>query len=481
MLRIKASQFLLLSLAASLAAHPARSQTLSPVNEIKLPVEKARGLFAGRDDYAHDQFQMKMLPDKSLLVFIPDASGQWPLVRIRKWWSKDARVTALQIPNWTGSDLGLTFATDTDLLITPDGRYAVAIATNLLIKHPDQVPFPPRRSLQRKDDDSLIVVIDPQQWRIVDTLHTASMDSAAITGALIVNGRWLALQGYLHQPQATLHERVSEKVNLLVSIPDLKPGARCVSSIEDSIFLPRGATSGDWTQAAESLRTQNDLACRELLQAAGMKSMRFLEFAMYLGIEPPPNNLVRQWLDFDSWQKNTPNEGSDAAYHDPDFETYYFRYFTQQPQDLAPENPPFESSSRLWYELRPQEGKRSDVYWLNKYDSSGNLLKSRPTDLESHSKCGAHKRCACAIEDVSEEQNSILTLCRRQHPDLGGAMTWTKQWLSVFNADDLASVGDIGLSKNMQADAILVSADGNGYVLVVDHGEILRVYRRSAG
>jgi hypothetical protein len=103
-----------------------------PFREIKLPVPISRGSFGGKWNSGTGLFQMRIAPDQSVLVFDPDASGEWLLFRVRDWWTGKPSVDLLKIPAWQGGDtLGLY---STSLQVVPGGRYAIAFASGRQIE-----------------------------------------------------------------------------------------------------------------------------------------------------------------------------------------------------------------------------------------------------------------------------------------------------------------------------------------------------------
>src|ERR1039458_420616 len=77
---------------------------LQPAQQIHLPVPSARGSYdhfpySGMDSREH--FSMRVAPDQSVLVLDSDAGGNWPLVRLRKWWTDTPARATIDIPGWT--------------------------------------------------------------------------------------------------------------------------------------------------------------------------------------------------------------------------------------------------------------------------------------------------------------------------------------------------------------------------------------------
>src|SRR5260370_1351776 len=65
---------------------------IEPLRKLHLSVPSSRGSF-GRFPIvglsARDHFSMRVAPDQSILIFDSDASGNWLLFRVRKWWTDE--------------------------------------------------------------------------------------------------------------------------------------------------------------------------------------------------------------------------------------------------------------------------------------------------------------------------------------------------------------------------------------------------------
>jgi hypothetical protein len=83
----------------------ASAQTgIEPPREIHLPVPNSRGSYSHYPIpglAARDHFSLRVTPDQSLLVFDSDTSGNWPFVRVKKWWTENPVSEVLKIPGWT--------------------------------------------------------------------------------------------------------------------------------------------------------------------------------------------------------------------------------------------------------------------------------------------------------------------------------------------------------------------------------------------
>ncbi len=448
---------------------PAQTQ-LTLVNEIKLPVHPYKGTFGGghwaTGSSSDEIFQFMAAADQSLLVLYPVTNGKWELIRLRNWWTATSETEELDLPGWTEANTLNEAFFSSDLLITPDGHYAIAMGGVASVKDARNIPFPPNGSIEHKPDLQ-ITVIDLKRWQIVGALHTATVDpEAEFRGATIVNGRWLALQGMDKEPESVKYEHLFDRVNRLISIPDLKSGPGCDTKDPEVLILghPPGGASG--------LSQRNDSACKELLTAAGFPSMRILDWRIFLGHDPEPIDLR---FHTDPWQMENLREDDTVQNIQkltwPDGE-YYPGYWTSNEWDIYFENPPFESSAGIWYQLRKAKGK--GPYQLSEYSIEGRLLKTREANFNSNPRCGSRFGCVCDVVDASEQQGAILALCRNQSVNFAGSFDWHKQWIAIFH-DDLSLAGEAQLTTKLTRVAI-ASAEGRTYVAAVEQGKVVRVY-----
>jgi hypothetical protein len=135
--------------------------------ELRLPVPDSRGRFASvwyPDMAAKKNFSMRVAPDQSLLVLDRDATGRWPLVRLRGWWTGKPVSEVLEIPGWSAGDAKHIADIVVDLQVTPDGRYAVAFAGALWMNTSSFLLRAPKGYVERKPD-TVITVVDLERWR----------------------------------------------------------------------------------------------------------------------------------------------------------------------------------------------------------------------------------------------------------------------------------------------------------------------------
>lgn len=458
----------------------ASAQTeLEPAYQIKLPVPSSLGKFGSSflvpGTPANEMFSIKVAPDQSLLVFNPDAHGGWPLVRVKKWWTRDPVSEVLNIPGWSAADSKYSGEMYVDLQVTPDGHYAIAFAGVNWLGRSDGLLFLPKGYVARKPD-TLITVIDLQRWQIVGSVHTVKSENADFRGARILNDNWIALQGLDTEPPSRQYEHLYDRRNLLISIPDLKMVPGCISK-RPGIPLPEpGTPAAVRRNTAKTLNRQNDAACADVLKVSGVESVKNLESLIYKGHVLEPNALflrslgIKDESELDGDKNRFPTNADEKNAFD------YYDHWNFPGFHMSSISSPFESTSHLWYELHFWYGAGSGHSDLGIFDADGRKLKEQSLPYllcQGHKERGA---CGCHIEDVSEEQHVLLAYCRIQRGDFLGALL--KQWLSVIRSDDLSEVGYVSLPKDRgenTSEAIAVG-DGHAYVLAVTRGETLRVY-----
>jgi hypothetical protein len=440
---------------------------IQPLRVIHLPVPKSRGSYnhwpipglAARDHYS-----WKVAPDQSVLVLDSDTTGKWPFVRVRRWWTGKPKSETLLIPGWNKTDSTHIDDIRVDLQVTPDGRYAVAFAEALWQAKSNFLIHAPIGYVQHPAD-TIITIVDLDHWQIVKSIHTRSLGEFQIRDARVANNRWIAFDD-LHFNQSPSKYGAYPVTNALISIPDLKLGPECTSQEISHIWQhpPDSVT--------ESIRKQNDQACRRVLKATGIESVKALETLIRRGSGIEPDAMKIHILD--TVASAIPGEVNlwTAERHEEDF----FKYWGEYPYyENYAENPPFESSLHLWYGL--YGAPQSSLYELDRYDAKGQKKKSQTIH---HLLCGdpeldsPKSACGCRVIDVSEEQHTLLTYCRRQHGDYDGRIQ--RQWLSMFRSDDFSGLGLISLPKNSEMLAAIGIGNNHSYVLTLDHGEMLRVY-----
>jgi hypothetical protein len=414
---------------------------------------------------------MAIAPDQNILVFGADASGKWPLVRVRKWWTENPASEALNIPGWSAADSEHLAAIHVDVQITPDGRYAVTFAEAVWMDKSSFLLHVPKGYVERKPD-TIITVVDLERWQIVASLHTVTTGDGYIRDARMVDDKWIALD--TNFGDSGTKEGAYRYRNWVLSIPDLKPGPECISER----FSPIGSPPEDL--AAQRVEEKNVEACHDVFKATGTDSDRGLEALIQrgCGIEP---KIVRlqdvEWREGFLERDSRVSRSEKRRLWDADEDAMqFFRHWGEWPyEDIYAHNPPFESSSLLWYGL--YDSHEGEFYKLDRYDADGHEQRS---EIERQLLCGdpslgrLKSACGCKVVDVSEERETLLTYCIQQHGDFDGMVQ--RQWLSVFRSDDLSGAGLINLSTSRKALQAIASGDGRAYVVTLEFGEMLRVF-----
>ena len=435
--------------------------------EIHLPVPKSRGTY---DHFpiielaARDHFAWRIAPDQSVLIFDSDTSGNWPLVRVKKWWTENPVSEVLGIRGWKTADKKDLAAIQVDVQVTPDGHYAVALSQAVWRAKSNFLFHAPAGHVQRPSD-AIITAIDLHRWQIVKSIHTATLGEIQIRDARVVNSGWIAWDD-AHLNQSPNEYGAYPFSNRLLSIPDLTPGPQCIFQRVSHMWRKPPDS------VVESLSKQNNQACREVLKATGLDSENALEALIQRGSDVEPDAMRIHILD--AVASALPGEAD--LWHAEEDEEEFFRYWGDYPYyENYAENPPFESSAHLWYGLYGSDVR--GLYQLDRYDAEGVKQKSRTIGslLCGDPSLGSPKLyCGCRVVDVSEESKTLLAYCRTQHGDYGGMIQ--RQWLAAFRSDDLSDVGVVNLGNDVGALQAIGNGDGHAYVLTLNYGETLRIY-----
>jgi len=448
-----------------LAADAGAQRVLNAVNEIKLPVPSSLGGFGGQFPFIGEPAKsfstLKVAPNQSVLSFQPDANGKWLLVRVKQWWTKDPVTEALNIPGWSGADVNFGDLSGVALQIAPGGRYAVASAA---------VEWRSNGKRGHKFD-TLITVVDLERWQIVGSTHTADTEEVSFRGARVLNDHWIALQGLDKEAFAREYSHVYDRHNRLISLPDLKSGPTCISK-RPNFLLGARASDAEWRAAYQKLGAENDATCREVLEVSGVPSVKDWESLIYKGHGTMPEVLLLKGNGIADSQEPRLRNAVDRDNSNSD--AWSISYYGTNGSEL-----PVESTSHRWYATHYVIGTSSRGYALEVFDADGKRLMSQAPDhllCAGNGSRAGNGNCVCRVDEVSEEQDTLLTSCRAYSPGLVDNENTHAQWLSVFRSKNLVEVGLVDLSKDKRTVSVIGVGDGHAYVLAVDAGNVLRVY-----
>ena len=473
MFKIKVPSMLLIVGLYSCTPDCAQSQTqLDVANEIKLPVPSSRGNFGKSfpilGESANEKFSMKVTPDQSLLVLAPDANGKWPLVRVKKWWTKAPENEVLNIPGWNAADTKYG-EVEVDLQITPDGHYVVVFAAARW-----DGPLFRSKNYVARQPDTLITVIDLQRWQIAGSTHTINTDYADFRGARILSNQWIVLQGFDTRPGLL---DLYNRRNRLISIPDLKPGPGCLSERHSYLWPEPWPPEVERKINADSLSRsrRNDEVCSDVLKISGTESVKTLESIIYKGHDQEPKVLMMQSLNIHDENELDGDKAPFPAVLDEREQDAYYDHWNWFRRNEYQGSSPEESSSHLWYQLYGLRKENESHYGIGVFDEGGRkLLEQAPEHLLNEDPQVKYRRCS--IEDISESQHAVLTYCHSYRLGFDEQQIPSKQWLSVFRSDDLSEVGAADISKDKRTSEAIAIAEGHAYVLTVEQGETLRVF-----
>jgi hypothetical protein len=404
-------------MALLLCVTPGRSSAqskLARLQEIKLPMPHFRGVWWSAELQSRWLFSIQLTREHDLLVYAPNKNGEWPLVRVRRWWTKKPESAVLNILGWSSADAKNLDDLDTRLLVTQDGRYALPFSIARWRKSADA---------PAREPDTIVSVIDLEKWQVVGNLHTLHMGLGALTGVRMLGSKVLVLSGRNGDSSNSNVRYVS------VSLPALEPGETCTTGLPSQIpDQLKGNNEGSQTSAAAD--------CAGVLTAAGATSLAEMDDLTQAERRPLPVSLAK-------------NEQFLGGSH-------------------------YESSPGGWYNLNSVRSELS--MWSP--DGRKERERQSPSLLcENQRVQGPSWVCDCSIAGVLEVQHVLLTHCITKHDNFFGSQVWLRQWLSVFRSDDFSEVGVVPLShRNEETKEVVTSVDGRAYVLAVSLGETLRIY-----
>jgi hypothetical protein len=198
-------------------------------------------------------FAMATTPQQDLLSLVGNDDGTWRLTRVRRWLDKQPIEESLTVPGlfqggrdgW--SNWGIWWA---DLLLTPDGNFALCILTAY-----------PKKGLARED---VITVVSLLQFRITASSRISALPQVSgdyreyevnLKGDLISNTHTSFPR---HPGDDAFFGGASHKLAVF-ALPSLDLSDRCEYS--------------EWVRSGKPVRRENEADCATLLQHLGIRSL----------------------------------------------------------------------------------------------------------------------------------------------------------------------------------------------------------------
>jgi len=194
---------------------------------------------------------MSVTPDQDLLVFGAQSDGQWKLTRVRSWADKQPLQETITVPGVAWNSFKGMFFVTPNVLVTPDGRYAVCLASSSRFQG-----FGPG-SMTIED---VVSVVDLRAFALVktahppgprDTINTWSMDNA---GSVVFEAT--ALDSNTNSGMA---------MDLwMLSVPELAVAAHCRYVKRSSGTLPERPLRLDASHDCDTLLAKSGTGTRSL-------------------------------------------------------------------------------------------------------------------------------------------------------------------------------------------------------------------------
>jgi hypothetical protein len=189
------------------------------------------------------RFAMAITPGQDLLSWVAKGDGKWQLTRVTGWLEKEPVERTIVVPGWSRSELANILSVGVDLLVTPDGAFAICIASGIWGRG-------------GRGFDDIVSIIDLREFRVVTTSHPPAQPDEGRAYYLDRSGR-LVLRAFKRLSQPSDPVVGGNEVRLvLLDLPDLTARDQCHYS-ESRVVVP-GRTGA-------ILRRDGERNCDELL------------------------------------------------------------------------------------------------------------------------------------------------------------------------------------------------------------------------
>jgi hypothetical protein len=226
------------------------------VREYRLPLPEDRRIL----------FEMAVTPEQDVLSFVVNKEGKWRLSRVRGWLDKEPKEDTIVVPGLAPGDRKQWVAPfSAGLLVTPDGRFAICIASG------SRAP--------NRTNVELVSVVDLSEFKVVTSVHAA--DLPVLAGAFRTyrfdSDRHLIVQAFTpfqRRHGDDVSSGGSQVTLAALSLPDLTVTGQCQYS--------------EWIRNGAPVHRDGEQACATLVSSAGDTGSlsKFLDdFVMSGGVE----------------------------------------------------------------------------------------------------------------------------------------------------------------------------------------------------
>lgn len=181
----------------------------------------ARWTLYDRTGYS-EKSAMALSASGDLFVFSSTPNGNWELSRIRNWSGAIPDISHLQLPGYfTRHDHHKFDKFDVQLLLTPDGRYAVCIGSAEWAKKSR------RKNADKSQSESVITVVHVKNFKIEQSRQTGDLGLFEQQRFGMTSGGRLFVNSMARSSQA-------ERALIPLDLPSLQAGRRCEYKWADS-------------------------------------------------------------------------------------------------------------------------------------------------------------------------------------------------------------------------------------------------------
>jgi hypothetical protein len=198
---------------------------------------------------SHGATLMSLTPDQALITLLGEREGEWSLKRITGWSGSAPREETLKLSGFPSDHVwGWGDYLDAGLLISPDGRYAIArLQTNA----------PGMLSAVRKNTEALVYVVDLKRFSLLSTIDTTDPLLAGSVWRFAANGLLITTIGAAENPKDpgySIFERAA-----IFRPPSLHPETVCTYRthfgpvLQTRQGLTRNSSNGDISESCSVL------------------------------------------------------------------------------------------------------------------------------------------------------------------------------------------------------------------------------------